>query len=376
MYEFLLETFRALPDWLQVALFLILFVIVVIYSVWNVLSWRETKHLEKDLRRTREELEAVTDERDQLLARFEALDHVDSHVWTKPDAHGNNHYLPRSKRKARYVAVCNLKGGVGKTTLTLNLGVALALRGKRVLLVDLDFQGTLSNLATPRDLRDEYRSKGWTTDALFAEDCTLAHARTLMFPAQDAAQCFIMLAQETLEIVEFEEQSRFFVNPEHEVRFLVQRILHSTEIAREFDFVLFDCPPRMSTACINALTCADFVLIPTTLSQLDIEAVPRTLNWLKELRAIVAADFLGCVITRARLRNEQLVSYEREQLGKLKQLIREKQPGEGFIFSGIIPDSPVIHRYTAEQRAVAAHDADIRSYFDAIAQELERKTHT
>jgi cellulose biosynthesis protein BcsQ len=63
------------------------------------------------------------------------------------------------------------------------------------------------------------------------------------------------------------------------------------EIFQQFDYVLFDCPPRMSTACINALTCSDHVLVPSTLSQLDIDAVPRTLKWLHELHAVVRQVF-------------------------------------------------------------------------------------
>ena len=154
---------------------------------------------------------------------------------------------------------------------------------------------------------------------------------------------------------------------------MLQRILHAPEIAQGYDYVFFDCPPRMSTACINALTCADYVLIPTTLSQLDIEAVPRTLNGLVELHAVVRADFLGAVITRARLRAGKLVSYERKQLDTLNQFIRQHQPGDGFIFSSIIPDSPTIHRMTAEQKTAAAHDDEMRAIFEAVAQELERK---
>src|SRR5207245_9308812 len=77
----------------------------------------------------------------------------------------NNRFVPREQRRTRFIALANLKGGVGKTTLTLNLGVSLAERGKKILLVDLDFQGTLSNLALPRNLVNDYRNKGGTTDA-------------------------------------------------------------------------------------------------------------------------------------------------------------------------------------------------------------------
>src|SRR5438876_233895 len=154
-----------------------------------------------------------------------------------------------------------------------------------------------------------------------------------------------MIARERLELVEFERQSRFFVNPEQEARFVLQSAFHTQEVFQQFDYVLFDCPPRMSTACINALTCSDHVLIPSTLSQLDIEAVPRTLKWLRELHAVVRASFLGVVITRARMRQEKLVSYELPQLDNLRQLIRGHQTGEGFVLDCMVPDSPRIHQF-------------------------------
>jgi cellulose biosynthesis protein BcsQ len=182
-----------------------------------------------------------------------------------------------------------------------------------------------------------------------------------------------MIARERLELVEFERQSRFFVNPEQEARFLVQKALHVPEILQQFDYVLFDCPPRMSTACINALTCSDHVLVPSTLSQLDIEAVPRTLKWLHELHAVVRATFLGVVVTRARMRADDLVSYERAQMNKLRDFIRAHQPGDGFVFPCMVPDSPKIHQLTAERKAVAIHSNDGKVWFGAIADELERR---
>jgi len=274
---------------------------------------------------------------------------------SRPDQYGNNRFVR----------------GVGKTTLTLNLGVSLGQRGKKVLLVDLDFQGTLSNLALPRELVNDYRDKGWTTDALLKANAA-APVQSLLFAVQDAGNCRAMIAREHLELIEFERQSRFFVNPEQEARFLLQKALHVPEIFEQFDYVLFDCPPRMSTACINALTCADYVLVPSTLSQLDIEAVPRTLKWLRELHAVVGATFLGVVITRARMRAEDLVSYERAQLNKLRDFIRAHQPGEGFVLPCMVPK---IHQLTAERKAVAIHSDEGRAWFGAIADELERRVH-
>jgi cellulose biosynthesis protein BcsQ len=372
MWEQLISLFRELSETSKLVVFLLFVAGVIGYTVWWLFSWGKQRDLKKNLKRTKEQVKELQQERDQLHERLLALDRVDSHVWTKPERCRNNRFVPREERGTRFIALANLKGGVGKTTLTLNLGVSLAERGKKVLLVDLDFQGTLSNLALPRELVNDYRGKGWTTDALL-QATGQAAVESLHFAVQDAPNCRAMIARERLELVEFERQSQFFVNPDHEARFLLQKALHVPEILHQFDYVLFDCPPRMSTACINALTCSDHVLIPSTLSQLDIEAVPRTLKWLQELHAVVRASFLGVVITRARMRVEKLVSYERPQLDNLRELIRSHQLGEGFVLPCMVPDSPRIHQLTAERKAVACHSTEGRAWFGAIAQELERR---
>jgi cellulose biosynthesis protein BcsQ len=372
MWDTLIKLFRELSETSKLVIVLVLIILLIGYTVWQVLAWRNQRQLAKDLRRTRKQLQEVTQDHDLLQERLEALDRVDIHVWTKPDQYGNNRFVPREKRPTRFIALVNLKGGVGKTTLTLNLGVSLSQQAKRVLLVDLDFQGTLSNMALPRELVNDYRDKGWTTDALLNVNGGIP-VQNLRFAVKDAGNCRAMIAREHLELVEFELQSRFFVNPQQEARFLIQKALQVPEIFQQFDYVLFDCPPRMSTACINALTCSDHVLVPSTLSQLDIDAVPRTLKWLHELHAVVRASFLGVAITRARMRGDSLVSYEREQMDKLGGFIRVHQPGEGFVLRSMVPESPEIHQLTADGKAVAVHSQRGRAWFGAIADEVERR---
>jgi cellulose biosynthesis protein BcsQ len=372
MWDTLIQLFRELSETSKLIIFIWFIVIIIAYTVWWILSWRDERQLTKDLEGTRKQLQEVTQERDQLQDRLLALDRVDSHVWTKPDQYGNNHFIPRDQRPTRFIALVNLKGGVGKTTLTLNLGASLGLRGKKVLLVDLDFQGTLSNMALPPELVKDYRNKGWTTDALLNANGGIP-VQSLHFSIKDAGNCRAMIARERLELVEFEWQSRFFVNPQQEARFLVQKALQVPEIFQQFDYVLFDCPPRMSTACINALTCADYLVVPSSLGQLDIDAVPRTLKWLRELHVVVQASFLCVVITRGRMRMGNLVAAERQQMDRMAEAIKDHQPGEGFVLPYMIPDNPKIRQFTDEGKAVAVHSPEGRAWFGAIAEEIERR---
>ena len=147
---------------------------------------------------------------------------------------------------ARIVAVCNQKGGVGKTTTTINLGAALAERGRKMLLVDFDPQGALSvGLGIqPHDI-------DLTVYNLLMERGV--KARDVIFetgvPNLDLLPSNIDLSGAEVQLV-------------HEVG--REYILGGTlkEVVPDYDFIMIDCQPSLGLLTINALACADSVLIP------------------------------------------------------------------------------------------------------------------
>jgi chromosome partitioning protein len=147
---------------------------------------------------------------------------------------------------ARIVAVCNQKGGVGKTTTTINLGAALAERGRRMLLVDFDPQGALSvGLGIqPHDIDST------VYNLLMERD---VKARDVLMPTtvpdMDLLPSNIDLSGAEVQLV-------------HEVgrEFVLGGALK--DIVPEYDYILIDCQPSLGLLTINALACADSVLIP------------------------------------------------------------------------------------------------------------------
>jgi hypothetical protein len=73
------------------------------------------------------------------------------------------------------------------------------------------------------------------------------------------------------------------------------------------------------------------------------------------------------------MREGSLVSYERRQMDRLAILIKDHQPGEGFVLPCMVPESPKIHQLTAEGKAAAVHSPEGRAWFGAIADEIERR---
>jgi chromosome partitioning protein len=147
---------------------------------------------------------------------------------------------------ARVVAVCNQKGGVGKTTTTINLGAALAEQGRRVLLVDFDPQGALSV------------GLGIQPHELDATIYNLLMERNL-----SAADVVIKTSVDGLDLLPSNiDLSGAEVQLVHEVgrEFVLGRVLQP--LIPDYDVVLIDCQPSLGLLTVNALACADGVLVP------------------------------------------------------------------------------------------------------------------
>jgi chromosome partitioning protein len=175
------------------------------------------------------------------------------------------------------IAICNQKGGVGKTTLTINLAAALADLGQRVLAVDLDPQGHLTEgvglqecyLDARPTLYDALTSKESVPIARLVQHRTKANEPFAVIPATYQ----LMLAEQALYMAR---------NREHKLKTLL------AQLDNQFDYVLIDCPPVLGNLTDNALNAARRVLIPiqaeaTSVRALEllfdqIESVERGLN--------------------------------------------------------------------------------------------------
>jgi chromosome partitioning protein len=155
---------------------------------------------------------------------------------------------PRSSHgPAKVVAMCNQKGGVGKTTSTINLGAALAEYGRRVLLVDMDPQGALSaGLGVPHYELDQTIHNLLVGPRISIDD-VLIHTRVKnvdLLPSNiDLSAAEIQLVNEVGR-----EQT-------------LARALHP--VLDRYDYVLIDCQPSLGLLTVNGLACADGVVIPT-----------------------------------------------------------------------------------------------------------------
>jgi chromosome partitioning protein len=170
--------------------------------------------------------------------------------------------------RTRVITVANQKGGVGKTTSAVNLGVALALYGLRTLVIDLDPQG---NASTALGV-DHSVGTPSIYDALVGDN-TLAEVvhPTTASPALRCVPATIDLAGAEIELVSV-------VAREYRLRRAIEGYLQSLPGEQRPHYVLIDCPPSLGLLTLNALVAGDEVLIPIQCEYYALEGLGQLLN--------------------------------------------------------------------------------------------------
>lgn len=257
--------------------------------------------------------------------------------------------------RTRVLTVSNQKGGVGKTTTTVNLAAALAERGAKVLVIDLDPQGNASTaLGVPH-----------TADTPSVYDVLIDE-----FPLADIIQVSpespnLLCAPSTIHLAGAEIELVSQVAREHRLRVAVDEYL--TTNAGELDFILIDCPPSLGLLTINAFTAASELLIPIQceyyalegLSQLlgTVRMIQKHLNPRLELSTIMLTMYDG------RTRLAQQVADE----------VRAHFPTE--VLDTIIPRSVRVSEAPSFGQSVLAYDgqsAGAIAYREAAVEMIRR----
>ena len=195
----------------------------------------------------------------------------------------------------KIIALVNQKGGVGKTTSTINIGAGLALKGKRVLLIDLDPQASLT-----MSLGQDASQSDCTAYEVLAGDLDAREAIIKLPGGYDLIQC----------------DARLLTLEEGKEKRLLQRAIAS--LAGMYDYILIDCRPSLGNLMLNALTACNEVYIPVQAEFLALAGLAQLTNTITLVKRKLNPDLkiTGVLITRYKARTK----LSKEVYNKAKEL--------------------------------------------------------
>mgnify|MGYP002624769299 CR=1 FL=1 len=176
-------------------------------------------------------------------------------------------------KKGKVIAVMNRKGGVGKTTLTANLGAGLARKGKKILLIDADGQGSLSGMLSKSE---EIQATTW--DAMTSKNPGEGLKKRL--PLFIAPSLALVCSDPRIDEIDTALAGRY--SRERILRKIIREVY--PDWTTQYDAIIIDCPPSAGLMTMNALTAADLVLIPTLTEYMSLEGIGTMRSHIEEAR--------------------------------------------------------------------------------------------
>lgn len=243
----------------------------------------------------------------------------------------------------KIIAIANQKGGVGKTTTSINLSAGLAYLGQKVLLVDLDPQGNASQGvgASKVDIKHS------TYDLILSDKSVDDIKIKLNTPPMDLIPATIDLAGADLEMVEFK------IGRER----LLKNKLETAKA--DYDFIIIDCPPSLGLLNTNALTAADSVIIPVQCEYYALEGLTQLLSTIRLVQKLFNPDLKieGVLLTMFDVRTRLSVEVQQEVRKYFKERVYKSNIPRNIKLSEAPSRGNTIFEYDLKSEGAKAYAA-------------------
>lgn len=331
-----------------------------------------TKPLDDAIQAAQAQVESLSR---QLKAGLDAGSGDSAAFWSRAPGPRLEGYQAAVRDSKPILLFANQKGGVGKTTISANVAAAFADRGQRVLVIDLDYQGSLTSLmlAQSKQQPEQFPS---AVDQLLADALPDMWSRLTIEKVSD--QLHYISCWYSFEKLERNLEYRWVLNDTNDdIRFRLSRALLSPDVQNNYDRVIIDAPPRMTAGFLNGLCSATHLFVPTVVDNVSAVAVGSFARQFREIRSalnpqIEFAGIIGTMTTLLSARGPFTLPRNAEPAAARAETVVRKVLNSNasyFIRDAVMARTTKVS-YSAEDGIAYLQAPETRPMFNALADQI------